>query len=188
MGEPNGVFSPWMAEVERRIRINEGCEPTMYHDSLGIPTIGIGFNLQRSDAQATLASIGVTDFAGVMAGRVALSQAEIDELFRYAFAPIESSARASLNPGVYDALTDARRFVLCDLEYNLGSRGWEGFTTTRAIVNEAQAAKNAGRTDQAHALFGAAAAHLAASAWNGQVGERAQRDEAMMRDGVWVQQ
>ena len=41
---------------------------------------------------------------------------------------------------MFDALTDARRFVLCDLEFNLGSRGWLEFSSTRAIVNAAQRA------------------------------------------------
>jgi GH24 family phage-related lysozyme (muramidase) len=174
------------AEVELRIGINEGDSLVMYHDSLGIPTIGHGWNLQRDDTPRALAACGVTDIAGVIAGRTPLTQAQDDKLFAIALGPVESQARASLDPGVFDALSDARRFVLIDLEYNLGTRGWLGFGTTRAIINEAQAAKNAGRDAQASALFAAAAAHLAASAWDGQVGARAKRDEAMMRTSLWV--
>lgn len=176
----------WIAEVERRIRINEGCESYCYADSMGIPTIGIGYNLQRGDAQGALAKIGVHDFAGVLARRVALTQQQIDDLFAYSFAPIESNARASLNPGVFDALSDARRFVIVDLEFNLGQRGWLGFPTTRAIINEAQALKNSGKPTRASALFGLAADHLRMSAWDGQVGARARRDEAMMRSSGWA--
>lgn len=174
------------AEVERRIRINEGCEPKVYLDSMGIPTIGIGFNLQRADAAEALASVGVHDFAGVMAGRVALTQTQSDALFGYSLAPQESNAGASLAPGVFDALSDARRFTLIDLEFNLGSRGWLGFPTTRALINEAQAAKNAGKMALASSLFGVAADHLRVSAWDGQVGARARRDEAMIRTSEWV--
>lgn len=173
------------AEVERRIRINEGSAPKVYLDSLGVPTIGIGFNLQRSDAAAALAQVGVHDFAGVMAGRVALTQTQIDALFGYSLAPQESNARASLAPGVFDALSDARRFVLIDLEFNLGSRGWLGFGATRALINEAQAAKNAGKMTLASNLFGVAADHLRVSAWDGQVHSRARRDEAMLRTSNW---
>ena len=31
---------------------SEGKRPCVYKDSLGIPNIGIGFNLQRSDARS----------------------------------------------------------------------------------------------------------------------------------------
>jgi GH24 family phage-related lysozyme (muramidase) len=176
----------WLSEVERRLKINEGSEPYVYTDSMGIPTIGIGFNLDRVDARAALAKIGVSDFEGILSGDICLTQPQIDALFDYAFAPIERNANISLGAGIFDALSDARRFVLCDLEYNLGQRGWLGFTATRAIINEAQASKNAGRFEQASALFGIAADHLRASAWDGQVVDRARRDEAMMRSSVWV--
>jgi lysozyme len=173
------------AEVERRIGIDEGSAARVYLDSMGIPTIGKGFNLQRADAAAALAQVGVHDFAGVMAGRVELTPSQIDALFGYSLAPQESNARASLTPGVFDALSDARRFVLLDLEFNLGSRGWLGFPTTRALINEAQAAKIAGKGALAAQLFGIAADHLRISAWDGQVGDRARRDEAMLRTSNW---
>ena len=173
------------AEVRSRIGINEGRREMMYRDSLGIKTIGVGFNLERGDAMLVLAKIGVSNVDGVIAGYVPLSQPQIDALLEYTFEPIEAAARASLAPGVYDALSDARRFVLCDLEFNLGQRGWLGFATTRAILDEAQGAKSAGKMDIAHRLFGLAADHLAASAWDSQVGNRASRDVAMMRTSGW---
>ena len=176
----------WLAEVERRIYINEGEEAYCYADSMGIPTIGCGFNSQRADAQSALTNIGVPDFAGVLSGDVGLTNDQIDALFAYSFAPIEDDARASLATGVFHSLSDARRFVICDLEFNLGQRGWSGFTASRAIINEAQAAKDAGNFVQASALFGIAADHLRESAWDGQVGNRARRDEAMMRSSGWV--
>lgn len=37
---------------------NEGCKECMYLDTKGIKTIAVGFNLQRSDARAILASVG----------------------------------------------------------------------------------------------------------------------------------
>ena len=180
------VRSLWLAEVIHRTGINEGRKPWRYLDSLGIPTIGEGWNLQRSDTRAALARCGVACINDVIAGRAELTDSQIDALFAISFAPIEEQARASLAPGVFDALSDARRAVVCDLEFNLGQRGWVGFAATRALINEAQAAKNAGAIDHAHVLFGLAADHLRASAWDGQVHARARRDEAMMRSGVWV--
>jgi GH24 family phage-related lysozyme (muramidase) len=175
----------WLAAVRDRIGDDEGDSAKEYRDSMGIPTIGEGFNLERSDARQALAACGVTDVDGVMNGTVALTPAQDATLFNYSFAPIESEARASLDAGIYDALSDARRFVICDLVYNLGAAGWTAFTGTRSAIAQAQLAKNIGAAD-AHDLFEAAADHLANSAWFTQVGNRARRDVAMMRSGTWV--
>lgn len=174
----------WNAQVRRRIAISEGERTTMYHDSRGIPTIGIGFNLLRADARDALAKVGVTDIAGVLNGDVALSQNQVNELFDYSFAPIVTDARNSLVDGVFDALSDARRFVICDLVFNMGFAGWGQFVNTRAAIVTAQKAKGANSPD-AHALFVAAANDLRQSDWFSQVGDRAKRDCAMMQVGIW---
>lgn len=174
----------WLDEVQRRIAISEGTEHRVYHDSKGILTIGVGFNCERGDAREALAKCGVSDIDAVLAGEVALTTGQINTLFAYSFAPIVSEARASLPSGVFDALSDARRFVVCDLVYNLGSAGWSEFVNTRALIAQAQEAKNESRAS-AHDLFVQAAAHLEESAWYEQVGYRAKRDVAMLREGVW---
>lgn len=184
MAQLDPAQEAFRAEVARRIAINEGCRLTRYQDSLGIWTIGVGFNCERADAGAELAAVGAR-LADVMADR-AIAQAQAQALFERCLSGLEAAARSSLAAGAYDALTGARRFVLLDLEYNLGSRGWLGFETTRAIISEAQAQKGAGRVAIAHQLFMLAGDHLAASAWNGQVGQRAARDIAMIRTGDWV--
>lgn len=179
-------MTPWLAEVFRRIGINEGIRYTRYFDTEGIPTIGIGFNLNRPDAQSALAQVGVSDFAGVMSGSVTLTDAQVSALFEYSFAPILSDARSSLDDGIFDSMSDARRFVICDLVYNLGLEGWDEFVTTRSLLNQAQSAKNAGTVVAAHNLFTRAANNLTLSAWYGQVGDRAKRDVAMILNGTWV--
>lgn len=174
----------WLAEVTRRIAISEGCRLTRYYDTQGVPTIGIGFNLDRSDAVSALTLVGVANPAGVMTGTASITQEQADALFRYSFAPIESEARQSLINGTYDALSDARRFVICDLVYNLGQPGWEQFSTSRDLIARAQIAKTAGLPD-AHARFVLASAHLRFTTWYTQVGDRAKRDCAMLQMGVF---
>jgi GH24 family phage-related lysozyme (muramidase) len=175
------------AEVERRIAISEGRRALRYPDNRGIWTIGIGWNMQRGDTPAVLARIGVHDVEGVMAGRTPLTDAQIDALFGVALAPMESDARASLATGVFDALSDPRRFVVIDLCYNMGTGddGWGGFGETHVLIAQATAAKTAGNVDEAHALYEQVGNHLEASAWFSQVGDRARRDVGMMRTGVW---
>jgi GH24 family phage-related lysozyme (muramidase) len=178
------TYAQWEAEVARRIGIDEGYRTTMYHDSVGIPTIGIGFNLNRSDAPSIIKSIGA-DYGAVMSG-LPLSDAQVQKLFAISFAPIIAAARASLDESHFDAMSDARRFVLCDLEYNLGAQGWLDFPTTRAVINQACHFDAYDDHAAAHAAFGQAADHLQNSAWFGQVGDRAARNVAMLRSSDWV--
>lgn len=175
----------WTAEVRTRIAQNEGCETRVYLDTMGIPTVGIGFNLDRADAPGILADCGAS-YDAIRAGTAELTQEQVNEIFAVSFAPIVQEARASLDTGVFDALDDARRFVIVDLVFNLGNEGWLEFAATRDLINRAQDQKEQGHTEAAHALFGEAADHLAASAWASQVGDRATRDIAMMRTSAWV--
>jgi GH24 family phage-related lysozyme (muramidase) len=175
----------WLAEARSRIAISEGRRAVRYFDSVGVPTIGIGFNLNRSDAPAEITKLGA-HWPSIRRGEVGLTDAQIDALFAYSFAPIASEARASLAPGTFDALSDARRFVVCDLVFNLGSAGWQGFGGTRSLIDQGVAAHKAGDDGKAHLLFGAAADHLQDSAWYSQVGNRAKRNVAMLRSSGWV--
>jgi lysozyme len=178
------VPNPFVIEVARRIGINEGCKLTRYQDTMGIWTIGIGFNLERSDAAAILRAAGANLAAIMAGGSITVDQAH--QIFALCFGGIQEQARGSLAGGVFDTMTDARRFVICDLIYNMGLGGWTDFAGTRGLLSEAQQAKNAGKLDAAHAQFDVAADHLTASAWYGQVGDRAKRNVAMIRSGVWV--
>ncbi|HLY01594.1 MAG TPA: hypothetical protein VKR56_03770 [Candidatus Cybelea sp.] len=176
----------WIAEVKRRVAIDEGDEAKMYHDTKGVPTIGVGFNLRRADARTALERVGVpaSDVDGVMGGAIALTQTQINALFEYSFAPVLSDARASLPDGIFDAMTDARRFVICDLVFNLGAPQWNGFGETIGLIAAAQTAKNHGAHD-AHAKFVQAANHMRTLPWYRQTGDRSKRDCAMMQVGDW---
>lgn len=178
-------FQEWEAEVQRRIGINEGYSSTVYMDSASPPnpTIGVGFNLNRSDARQALANVGA-DYNAVLNG-TALTSQQVSALFNYSFAPVLDEARASLEPSHFDSMSDARRFVICDLIFNLGDAGWLSFTNTRSLIDQACHALHTGDTGGAHTLFGQAAVALSQSAWYTQVGNRAKRDCAMMRTSNW---
>jgi hypothetical protein len=130
----------------------------------------VGFNLTRPDAAQICLRLGTT-LAKVMAG-VALGGAQIDLLLDICLQPVIASAAASVEN--FDQLSPARRFVVCDLTFNLGDAGWRDFTNTRACISTYR--------------FNDAVAHLMQSDWYRQVGARAIRDVTMLRTGDWVQQ
>lgn len=176
----------WLDEVRKRIAINEGVRQRAYLDDLGIKTIGIGFNCTRTDTRQALAKSGVTDIDGVLGGVVALTTDQINALFNYSFNGVVSCARASLAPGIFDSLTDARRFVIVDIVFQMGEQRWLEFVHARSLLNTAQDAKNRGDIGTAHAVFMEAANALIDSEWYGESGDRSKRNVAMVRWGEWV--
>jgi GH24 family phage-related lysozyme (muramidase) len=179
------TFQQWEAEVQKRISINEGYRTTVYMDTANPPnpTVGIGFNLNRGDARAALAKIGA-NYDAVLHG-TALTDQQVTQLFAYSLAPVIDEARASLQPMHFDSMSDARRFVICDLVFNLGNAGWLDFVNTRGLIDQACHAERWGNTAGAHNLFVQAATALTESDWYTEVGDRARRDVAMMRTSNW---
>ncbi len=172
----------WTQEVARRISVSEGIRLSRYFDSLGIPTVGIGFNLQRG--VGPLRAVGILDPQAVIDGTASITEAQALALLQNDLAASVQNARASLQPGIFDSLSDARRFVVTDLTYNMGLGGWVSFVGTRTLINEAQQAKDA-NNPSAHGYFVAAGEHLRDSAYYSQTGNRAKRNVAMLINGGW---
>jgi len=172
----------WYQEAARRVSISEGIKLTRYYDSLGIPTIGIGYNLTRGGVP--LRAVGIADPQAIIDGTEPITAEQALALLTNDLTASVSNARASLAPGIFDALSDARRFTVTDLVYNMGLGGWVSFSGTRTLINEAQQAKNANNPN-AHGYFVAAGNHLAASAYYTQTGNRAKRNVAMLINGGW---
>jgi GH24 family phage-related lysozyme (muramidase) len=182
------MLADTLNEIKRRIGINEGCRTVPYQDTMGIWTVGIGYNLEKGDRAAVLSDLrqaGCINPESVVDVHAPISNAVADKLFSFVLPAYIGAARDSLLTGIFDALTPARQVVLVDLEYNLGQRGWLGFVHTRALINHAQITKNLGDTEAAHNLFGLVADALAQSDWAKQVGNRALRNEAMFRTGIF---
>ena len=76
----------FQTEFERRAQINEDRRYRLYYDDRGIPTIGIGFNLRRPDADEILHKLGLSLHVVILGAT--LSDAQIDQLFTICFAPV----------------------------------------------------------------------------------------------------
>lgn len=141
-------------------------DPHVYLDSLGIPTVGIGFNLDRPDAAATLAAVGA-NYADVRAGRADLTQEQITKLFEITVAEATTHVR-QLVPG-FDRLSNVRKAVLIDMMFNLGPTRLAQFRNMLAALTESD--------------FAAAAREMQNSSWYSQTGNRARQDVDLMQRG-----
>lgn len=164
--QPQQTQSPSTEEIRSFIAENEGRRNRVYPDTKGIPTIGIGFNLNRSDASSRLQSVGA-DYDQVRKGKVSLTDRQVDALFEQDLSTAQNAARSFLPniqtypPGIQIALTD--------LAFNLGGQGLANFHNFQRSLSNRN--------------FEQAAKDLRNSRWYGQVGNRAERVISLILSG-----
>lgn len=156
-------------------RLNEGYCEHRYKDSVGLWTIGIGFNLQQLGASSSVSACG-GDYKAIMQGPDSCNdktagQTLSDSVIQCLFDKSIASARlcpARLVSG-FSSLPSGPKSALVDMAYNMGCGTLGTFKNTLAAV---------ARHD-----YAAAASGMKNSAWCGQVGSRCERDVACMKSG-----
>jgi GH24 family phage-related lysozyme (muramidase) len=138
---------------------NEGILNQVYFDSLGIPTIGIGFNLNRIDARSCIESLGIS-FNKLLRNEFGLSSEQIQILFER---DVDSSIKiAERLFNDFSRISFARQIILVDLAFNLGESRLSKFQKMISAVNN---------RDWTRAAF-----ELEDSLWFRQVGNRGPRN------------
>jgi len=143
-------------DIKEFIIKHEGYRNKVYNDSLGIPTIGIGFNLLRPDARNILNRLGL-DYNSVLSGTTILTDDQVKEIFviclKIAYADVKKYI-----PN-YDSLPRNIKLGLIDLSFNLGYNRLNKFVKTRELILKGD--------------YKGAANELIKSKWATQVGNRA---------------
>ena len=147
-----------------REKVNEGYKPKVYIDTEGHPTVGIGFNLDRNDAEERLSEVGA-DYDMVRAGSSRLTDDQIQRLFSGDMASAVNCASMWLSSVWWKMSTDQQSAV-ADMAFNLGCSGLMKFRNMKAALE---------RQD-----YGQAAAEMRDSKWCRQVKGRCDRDIACM--------
>ena len=143
---------------------NEGVRNRMYLDNRDIPTIGIGFNLRRSDARKLLSSLGY-DYDKILSGHDELRDEDIWDLFGDDLrGAISDAGRLVSN---FDNLPDPAKLVIVDMVFNLGPSKFSKFRKTIDAFE---------RLD-----FATAADEMVDSKWYHQVGDRSKRNVGIIR-------
>jgi GH24 family phage-related lysozyme (muramidase) len=113
---------------------NEGARVTSYDDSQGVRTIGIGFNLDRSDAKEKIEAFGL-DFDKVYSGEQKLDGTQIRSLFTDTMAEAETDAEAVFSN--FGELSENRQTALIDMMFNMGKTKWLTFKNSiKEVENE----------------------------------------------------
>jgi GH24 family phage-related lysozyme (muramidase) len=123
---------------------------------MGIKTIGVGFNLERSDANEQISSLGL-NYNDVISGLVSLTTEQIYQLLDKDIDTAILTAKTLFKN--FTTLSTVRQIILVDMAFNLGQTRFSGFIKLIAAVN-------AGKWDRA-------ATEMKNSLWATQVGRRA---------------
>ena len=153
-----------MDAFKARLKTEEGVRISVYHDTAGHPTVGVGFNLDRPDAATLLSRVGA-DLRDALSGKP-LRLDQVDALLDVTACEAVETVRAHV--GGFDALPEGAQQVLADLTFNMG---WATLAQFRRFLGYV-----------ALRYWREAADALADSLWHRQVGSRAIRLENMMRD------
>lgn len=148
------------------IQGHEGRELKVYRDTLGIPTIGIGFNLTDPDAQQLCSACGA-DYEALVTGADALTDAQCDYLYEQM--AIDTLEWLTAIFPAFFTYTQNRQMALLDMGYNLGETRFREF---REMISAILAGDWARSGEEA-----------LRSVWSRQVGERAITDAALLSEG-----
>jgi lysozyme len=147
------------------IILNEGIRLSMYLDSLGIKTIGVGFNLERPDANTRISALGL-NFNDIKNGSSALSR---DQAIKLLEEDIDIAVAATYSIfGDLSALSDERKIVLFDMAFNLGQTRLTRFVKLISAVKKCN--------------WNSAAREMKNSDWAKQVGRRADYNIYIMKN------
>lgn len=132
----------------------EGLRTTVYNDTMGIPTIGVGFNLTTPGAPAEIAALGL-DYSQVLDGAIALTTGQIDQLLQSTIQTAIHGAQ-SLIPN-FNTIPGNQQIVVTDLVFNMGHATLATFVHTIAFIQQQN--------------WSMAAYNLSQSLWFTQVGQ-----------------
>ena len=143
-------------DVLNLIKKHEGVRPHIYKDSLGIPTVGIGFNMMRPDARAIFNKLKI-NYDSVLSGSIDLDKKQMQDLFneclKIAYADVKHYIPS------FDGLPREVKLGLLDMSFNLGYGRLNKFVKTKEFIIKGD--------------YKGAARELQNSKWAKQVGNRA---------------
>lgn len=122
-----------MAELEEMLKTHEGFSNKVYLDSRLIPTVGIGFNLQRTDAKDLIEGLGL-NYQSVLNGTQSLTNEQTTNLFNITVKEAVQNAKSLFT--TFDEQPSQIKNVLIDMSFNLGKKGLGEFVKFRRAIDK----------------------------------------------------
>ncbi len=151
--------------LEKQLIRHEGYRTSTYLDTKGIPTIGVGFNLQRPDASNLLQKVNA-DYNKILQGNQKLDDSQIMRLFRYDLSNAVINARQIVK--TFDKQPPQVQEVIVNMTFNLGPGGLKKF---KKMINAVDSND-----------YATAAHEMKDSIWYTQVGNRSKELVQLMQN------
>lgn len=158
---------PIILSIVDRVTLHEGYKTQVYNDSLGIPTVGVGFNLTRKDAPQLLKKIGA-NIEKIKSGSSKLTDAQVKMLLHHNLTQAKSDCLKIIEN--FKSLPEPVQGVLVEMSFALGINRFLGFK--RFLLNIE------------NRKFKTAASELLGSKWATQVGNRAKTLAKILQDSA----
>jgi len=154
-----------------QLQTDEGFRKGVYKDTMGIKTVGYGFNLERAGSQEALDAAGIKkSLAGLKGGKLQLTKEEADRLMRGEYPHFADAAKRFVGKETWNQLTLNRQKILTNMAYNMGEDGLKKFENLRTALQAGD--------------YQTASTEMLDSDWSGQVKGRADRLAARMKDNT----
>jgi len=154
-------------EIYDQLALHEGEEPSVYTDTKGKRTIGIGFNLDEPSNRKKAEALGL-NVQDMLSGKKTLSDKEIKLLYNESIKQATKDANAYLpKAGRHPPVVQK---VLLDMSFNLGLTKLNGFVEMRKALLRGD--------------YNKAADEMIDSEWYSQVGNRSKTLVDMMRSAA----
>lgn len=140
----------------------EGWRDKPYADTVGVKTIGYGFNMSDPIVSKMIPP-------EVSSGKKALAREKADEIFNKRYELAMNDAMQYAGADVFNSMDEPRKIILIDMAYNLGGPRLAGFKD----LKRALMAKD----------YDEAAEQIKNSKWYKQVGRRGQNHYMQMKNG-----
>ena len=127
------VSDPVIDSIRDRVIDHEGKRNTVYKDSRGIPTIGVGFNLNRQDSNALLTQVGANP-GQIKRGQSKLSNKQINTLLNKDLKKSKEDAKQLVKN--FTSLPREVQGVLIEMVFNLGKFGLAKFKKFLDYINK----------------------------------------------------
>lgn len=154
-------------ELYEQIALHEGIKPSVYEDTKGKRTIGIGFNLDEASNRKKAEAVGL-NVQDMISGKKTLSKKEMKMLYNESVKQAADDANAYLSKAGRQPLVVQK--VLIDMAFNLGRTKLNKFKEMRKAL--------------AAGDYNKAADEMVDSIWYNQVGNRSKKLEEMMRSAA----
>ena len=127
------ISDPVIDSIRDRVIDHEGKRNTVYKDSRGIPTIGVGFNLNRQDSNTLLTQVGANP-GQIKRGQSKLSNKQINTLLNKDLKKSKEDAKQLVKN--FTGLPSEIQGVLIEMVFNLGKFGLAKFKKFLDYINK----------------------------------------------------